>query len=597
MKRILIITIAFFITVCSYGQEKRADRLFIQWNYSKAAELYTKAAAKHPTQDLYYKLGQCYQKMHRYPDAARAYDAVNNLGHYNSAQFYLDYGRVLKATGRYSDAHVAFTTYSQMMPNDTRAQFYASSCDTIIKDRETDLPIHVVSVSSVNSPFSDMCPTPYKDGMVFVSSRKAAGFGSKIYKWDGEYYLHVFSAKKGSTDTSFTNVAPIQSSVINGTYHNGPVCFSKNFDTIYINRVSKELKGNKKKTLNIEQNRIYVAVYKNNSWVSDGEFTYNNDTFSVATPFLSTNGSRLYFSSDMPGGYGGVDLYYCDKQGDSWSKPVNLGPNVNTFGDEKFPTIDSAGNLYFSSDGYAGYGGMDICVAKNINGSFAKASVLKAPFNSAGDDYGITFTKMNKVGFFSSNRNSATGSEDIFYFNLDKDSLPCHVNSVDYVIGYKCPPQNKLVKLDTTLKDTVHHYAFTPTEKKYSVTPENQAIRIHFDFDKYNIRPGDAKILDSVAIYMDRNPGLHVNLNGYCDSRGTYQYNMVLSNKRSNSAENYLAAKGISRKRMHPKGYGKTNFINRCTDGVICSDIEQEQNRRVEILFTPPKNGIVSSTK
>ncbi len=596
MKRILTIAIAVLITASCFAQVKRADRLYAKWDYCKAAHLYEKAAAKHPDQATYYKLGECYQKMHRYADATRAYDEVNKIGHYDNAAFYLDYGLMLKASGRYANAKDAFIMYNQMMPSDQRGQFYASSCDTIIKDQQYDLPIKVAGVSSLNSQSSDLCPVPYKDGIVFISSREANGFGSKIYKWDGEHYLHVFYAKKGNTDTSFSNVAPIQSSVVNEKYHNGPVCFSKNFDTIYINRVSKELKGEKKRTLNIERNKIYVAVYKNNIWVKDEPFQYNSDTFSVATPYLTNNGSRIYFSSDMPGGYGGVDLYYCDKTANGWSKPVNMGPNINTFGNEKFPTMDTAGNFYFSSDGYAGYGGMDICVSKNANGTFEKAAVLKAPFNSSGDDYGITFTKAGKIGYLSSNRNSATGSEDIYYFDIDKDSLPCHVSTDMYVVGYQCPPKHELAVLDTVHTDTVRHFALPPVQKQYSVT-NDEAIRIHFDFDRSNIRARDAKILDSVALFMSKNPDLYASVNGYCDSRGSYSYNIVLSDKRSNAAVNYLASKGVSRKRMLPRGFGKTNFVNSCVEGVICTDMEQEQNRRVEILFGTTKTAIVATDK
>src|SRR5581483_8759206 len=192
---------------------------------------------------------------------------------------------------------------------------------------------------------------------------------------------------------------------LNKTYHNGPVTFSKNYDTIYFNRVSKELKGKEKRTLKVERNKIYTAIYKDGSWTDLKPFQYNNDTFSVATPCLANNGSRIYFSSDMPGGYGGDDIYYCDKLADgSWGKPVNAGPNINTFGDEKCPGVDSAGNLYFSSNGYKGFGGMDICVSKNTKNGFSKSAVLKEPFNSAGDDYGMIFVQNGKVGYFSSNR-------------------------------------------------------------------------------------------------------------------------------------------------------------------------------------------------
>ena len=600
MKKIQIVTLAILISLFATAQTRKADTLFARWEYFKAAKLYEKAAIKNPTQDVYYKLGECYQKMHRYNDAVTAYDKVNGLGHYNNTGFYLNYGLVLKTKERYTDAKVAFKMYADMAPSDTRGVFYMNSCDTILKDHQFDMPVTVIAVSSLNSNSSDLCPMLYKDGVVIISSRKADGHGSKIYNWDGENYLHVFYAKKGKNDTSFGSVTPIESDLINRPYHNGPVCFSRNFDTIYFNSVNKDLKGKKKKTLNIERNKIYFAVNKNGSWVDIKPFQYNNDTFSVATPYLTKDGSRIYFASDMPGGYGGTDIYYCNKQGSSWGKPINMGPNINTFGNEKFPGIDPSGNFYFSSDGYMGYGGMDICVAKAANGSYAQAYVLKAPYNSAADDYGVTFTKEGRIGYFSSNRNGGKGDEDIYYFNLDKDSLPCPITTSMYVIGYKCPPKQKqLAIVDTVIKDTTRKYitANNSVKEDNTVVAKKIIMRIPFDFNKSNIRPDAARVLDSIAKVLHKTPGLNMTVNGYCDSRGTYPYNQTLSEQRSRATVDYLVSKGIAKKRLVPKGYGKTKFLNECTEGVVCTDDKQEVNRRVEMWFTPAKMVTVSSVE
>ncbi|HWY98392.1 MAG TPA: OmpA family protein [Bacteroidia bacterium] len=593
MKKILILAIVAFITTMAPAQTKRPDKLFANWEYYKAAQLYEKAAVKNPTQDIYYKLGQCYQKMHRYNEALVAYDKVYAMGHYTNTAFYLDYGLILKTHERYADAKIAFKTYSDMVPSDKRGAFYMSSCDTAMADHKNDLPVKITAVASLNSNMSDLCPALYKDGMIFISSRKADDKGSKIYSWDGEYYLHAFYTQKGKTDTSFQKIAPIQSSLINKNYLTGPVCFSKNYDTIYFNSVKKELKGKEKKTLNIERNKIYSAVYKNGEWTELKAFQYNSDTFSVATPYITKNGLRIYFSSDMPGGYGGADIYYCDKQANGWSKPVNMGPNINTFGNEKFPTMDSAGDFYFSSDGYIGFGGMDICVSKNVNDNYGKASVLKAPFNSAGDDYGITFIKSGKIGYFSSNRSGGKGDEDIYYFNIDKDSLPCPIVTSTYVVGYKCPPKPQPV----VVKDTVSDVVVQTVKTKSKLGIRKGMMSIHFDLDKATIRPDAIKMLDSIVAVMKNNPEISLNVNGYCDWRGTVLYNQVLSEQRSASTVNYLVSKGIGRKRMLPKGYGKTKFLNMCSEGVECTDIEQEKNRRAEMWFTTAKTVAIISAQ
>ncbi len=599
MKKILIIAIAGFIATFSSAQTEKADTLFAKWDYFKAAQCYAKEAEKKPTQDVYYKLGQCYQKMDRFKEALSAYDKVNAAGAYSNATFYLNYGLILKTGERYADAKVAFTTYNNMMPSDPRGKFYKSSCDTVIADHTTDLYIKITPVLSLNSNASDFCPVIYKDGVVFISSRKTGSHDSRTYAWNGEDYLDIFYAKKRINDTGFEKPEPMESSLINTKYHNGPVCFSKNFDTIYFDRVSKELRGREKKTLNIETIKIYSAVNKNGQWVDLKPFQYNNDTFSVATPYLSKDGSRLYFSSNMPGGYGGNDLYYCVKQGSGWGKPVNMGPNINTFGNEKFPTMDDSGSFYFSSDGYKGYGGMDICVSKNTNGTFGPASVMKAPINSAGNDYGITFTKPGKAGYLSSNRTGGTGDEDIYYFDLNKDNLPCPLVVSDYVIGYKCTPQPKpIAALDSVKPLTlVDNSTIQPVKKKSIATVDKTVMLIHFDLDKSNIRTDDAEILNGIVAKMRMNTALNLVVDGYCDSRGTVPYNQVLSDLRSAATVNYLVSKGIDKKRMLPKGYGKTHIMNKCTDGVQCTDYEFEQDRRVEMKFIPLKKDIVVSDK
>ncbi len=156
MKKILIIAIASVISVMAPAQTRRADTLYARWEYFKAAQLYEKAVTKKATPDVYYKLGQCYQKMHRYKEAVAAYDKVNAAGHYTNAAFYLNYGLILKTNERYADAKIAFKAYSDMVPTDTRGQFYMNFCDTVMADHKFDMPIKITSVSSLNTDASDM---------------------------------------------------------------------------------------------------------------------------------------------------------------------------------------------------------------------------------------------------------------------------------------------------------------------------------------------------------------------------------------------------------------------------------------------------------
>ncbi len=437
MKKIYIILIAVLICSTAIAQTKKADRLFDRWEYFRASKIYEKSAAKTANVDTYYKLGICHQKMNNYKDAMYAFDFVNAAGTYSNPEFYLNYGQVLKNNNKYEQAKIAFKKYNELVPNDPRGIFYYNSIDVVYDDRLTDLPVNISGVIAINTQNADFSPVFHNEGIVFTSNRKTSGH-CKIYGWTGDHYLDLYYAKKGSDNKSFTEVAPFGGKKINKKYHDGPACFSKNGDTIYISRVEKYLQGDDKKALMIERNKIFVSTNNGKKWSKAKPLELNSDNYSVANPYLSPDGLRLYFVSDMPGGYGETDIYYCNRMGSGWSQPINLGPNVNTFNREKYPSLDATGNLYFASDGYQGYGGLDICVALNTNGNFAKAIPMKYPFNSFTDDYSILFIQDEKTGYISSNRSEGgQGDADIFYFDLISDASTSDLKTSEYTIGYK----------------------------------------------------------------------------------------------------------------------------------------------------------------
>lgn len=581
MKKLYILLISLFVISSAIAGTKKADRLYENWEYFKAAKLYKKEAEKRPSADVYFKLGQCYRKMNSYKNLEQAaYDKVNAYGTYKDPIFYLHYGQVLKNNGKNDQAKIAFNKFSELMPNDPRGKFYAESIEIVKRDHQSDEAIKVSNVAVLNSAEADYSPVKYKDGIVFTTSRKTEGHG-KIYSWTGDNYLDLYYAKFTNDKLKFDEIGVFGSEKNNKKYHDGPACFSKNYDTLYVSRVDKTLKGKMKKTLNIERNQIFVSTLKDGEWLTSLPFEYNNDTFSVANPYLSNDGTKLYFVSDMQGGYGQTDIYYCNKQGDSWSTPINMGPNVNTFNREKFPTLDSIGNLYFASDGYQGFGGMDICVSKKTGTYYEKAIPMKTPINSADDDYGILFTQHEKAGYISSNRElNNKGDADIFYFDITKDDLDENLLVSNYTIGY-------VKKLSTPTK------AVAPVMAVVPVKPKPQAFNpyrleqhfIYFDFDKSTLRDQAKLYLDSIVVYMKENPTSSIIITGHCDERGTAKYNLNLSNKRSKVTYQYLTNKGIKKERIDAKGYGLTRMVNKCEDGVICTEAEHQMNRRVEFYF------------
>ena len=575
MKRICLIIIASIFYITAIAKTKKADRLFDQWDYFRAAKLYKKEAAKHPGADIYFKLGECYRKMNLYAEELVAYDKVNAAGIYSDLLFYLNYGQVLKTNGRNSEAKIAFDKYSELAPSDPRGKFFSKSIDIVAEDHQWDELVEVKNVSALNTRNAEICPVLYKDGIVFTSNRESPG-RNKIYGWTGANYLDLYYAQKGAGDLDFSSVAPFGNNKIIKKFNNGPACFSKDFDTIYISRAEKDLKGLEKKTSGIERNKIFSLVMQDGKWTNTFPFYLNNNAYSVANPFLSADGSRIYFVSDMPGGYGETDIYYCNREGSGWSQPVNMGPDVNTFNREKYPALDAKGNFYFSSDGYQGFGGLDICVALNNNGVLAKAIPLKYPINSSANDFGIVFLKDGKTGYITSNRlEGGKGDEDIYYFDLSGENVAKDLVTSVYTIGYRPVPQEVLAVTPNIVPE--------PPLLVEAVQPKD--IYIYFDFDKSGIRDDAIVHLDSVITYMNEFKDQVLQIGGHCDSRGTTALNLNLSLRRSNAAINYLHNKGISLSRMIGTGYGLTQLVNKCAKGVACTEPEHQLNRSVYFHF------------
>ncbi|MDZ4667537.1 MAG: hypothetical protein SGJ00_06605, partial [bacterium] len=304
MKKTYTILLLLLLTTLTYGKTPKADRLYNNWEYFEAAKLYQDEVKSNPSAEVYYKLGLCYMKMNCYKNEEKAaFDQVNSYGNFNKPEFYLYYGQVLRSTGNYAQAKIAFDKYSALVPSDKSGKFFSNSLAIATEDHYWDEKITTSNISMLNTEEADFSPVIYKDGIVFTTSRKTTGH-PKIYPWTGNNYLDLYYAKRGNNDTTFTEIEAFGGKDIVKKYHDGPASFSKNFDTIFTSRVEKDLKGEEKKSLNIERNKIYSATMENNSWSEPIPFPYNSKLYSVAHPFITKDGSRLYFVSNMPGGFG-----------------------------------------------------------------------------------------------------------------------------------------------------------------------------------------------------------------------------------------------------------------------------------------------------
>ena len=407
------------------AQIKKANALFESYNYSQAIPYYLKLTQEADNKDhneAIVKLADCYRLTNDQLNAKIFYAQVVKLPNSKPINWFY-YGQALRYVQEYDLAKDAFLKYAELAPYDPKGKAYAGFCSLV--ENMTDLPslFEVKNALSINSDRSDYGPAFYNEGIIFASDRfnDAAKDGSN--KLISSTSLDIFFARPRYLDEFYQelNVPKSFAGQFNQTNSDGPATFAKHDSIIYFTRseISNEIES--AKSILTNKMKIYWSV-KNNTWSKPEPFFLNSDSYSVGHPSLSPDGKTLYFASDMPGGFGGTDIYSCEWKNDKWSQPKNLGPNVNSFGNEMFPSING-GNLYFASDGWPGFGGLDIFYSKSDKGKWSKPENIGLPMNSPFDDFSLVLDARENKGFFSSNRPGGIGKEDIYACKrLDKNS-------------------------------------------------------------------------------------------------------------------------------------------------------------------------------
>jgi outer membrane protein OmpA-like peptidoglycan-associated protein/tetratricopeptide (TPR) repeat protein len=412
MKNIFLLLAFFAATTCMAQQDDLvlANQLYSKYSYGKAIPLYEKILSKHYSTDAAAHLADCYRRNNQYKEAEKWYEKVVADSSAKATQHLL-YAQVLVSLNKKDKAADHMRKYLEKNPGDaeTKAQMDALNNVEFLKDSA----LFVVKRLTINSINGDMCPTLYKDGIVFASSRE--GGKNKEQDWTSKPYLSLWYSK--GKETSFST--PVMLEMDNNTkFNDGPVSFSADGSQMFITRNYEENGKIVRDKNRIVRLKILYAKNINGKFTEFKEFKYNDKTYSCAHPCISADGNKLYFASDMPGGKGGMDIWVCNKVKGEWEKPVNLGANVNTSGNEVFPFIDAEGNLFFSSNGHPGMGGLDIFKATAENGSFKLIKNSGAPINTTFDDFGYTYDKKNRCGYLSSNRDSKNENDDLFMFKL-----------------------------------------------------------------------------------------------------------------------------------------------------------------------------------
>ncbi|GAA0564859.1 tetratricopeptide repeat protein [Chitinophaga japonensis] len=440
----LFLTIVFTSLLLSvYAQEqprvrRQADEHFMRYEYGNAALLY-EDLIKHRSKvdpEVITRLAYCYRKMNAYEKAAQWYAKATADATHAKAEDWLYYGDALKSLGRYEEAVAQYNKYAQQPGADqARVKDRIAGCDSAkiwLASPDTDFVLR--NAAPANTSYADWGGIFYKTSYALFTSdslrRDELSGKSKRYRrsygWTMQDYARLYLGREDKYGR--ITIRDLSPRLNKFKYHIGPLAYTADYDTVYFTITNPDRPhGKKMKGWPVYGTRrlmVFYSVNKNGAWQKPVPFAYNRpDSFSVGHVALSADGSVLYFASDMPGGYGETDIWYCEKQPDStWGTPKNCGPVINTPEQDEFPTVSGGNVFYYASKGHAGMGGFDIFEASGARDQWSAPVNLHVPRNSPADDFFYTVIH-NEKGFLSSNREGGKGDDDIYFLSFNPEPL------------------------------------------------------------------------------------------------------------------------------------------------------------------------------
>ena len=629
------IILYFFPTHLFSDDLGKANKYYEKYDYQYAIEIYERLLKENPKLEIAQKLANCYRFVNNTVAAEKAYATVLTFPGFEPIN-YVYYGDALKQNAKFEQAKRNYLIYAERLPEKSdEAVKLANSCDAARLWLENpDRNILVTNESDFNSENSDFSPIAYKNGFLFVSDRQflkpIKANSKKVYGWTGNPYLKLYQAQNTNDTLDGSLKLFLMPEQINDQYHSGSATLTKDENTIYFTKAGLVggVEYGKTKDLVLKK-AIYYSVKVNGVWSPAIPFPYNSPlNYSLQHPALSPDGKILYFSSDMPGTLGGMDIFYSENTGSGWGKPVNCGSIINTKNDEVFPYVRNDGKFYFSSKGHITIGGLDLFSSSGAKNTWTDPDNLKAPLNSSKDDFGIFYYQDNLTGFISSNRAGGKGFDDIYRFSEKPKELFFAVQGMVvekqtgkaleglniFLVDKKTGEQKTAISsadgsfkfdlsknADYIVRGDLDKYfskqqgeistkgaaESTIYNVKFEVEKGEEALlvrlnNIYYDFDKFNIRKDAEPELLKVLDFMNTTPNVNVEMRSHTDSRGKATYNMKLSENRAQSAKKYILDKGGDQKRLTAKGFGESQLLNKCADGVKCTDEEHQFNRRTE---------------
>lgn len=641
MKNIFTFIALTFLSITTIDAQdkssKKADKQFSKLEFVKAAESYKKLINNGKSSDyVVAQLAECYYNIFNTVEAEKWYATLAEDS--SDPDIIFKYSQMLKANGKYKLSNKWMNKFVELRPADNRATSFLKNPNYLPKIISKGKRFNVQNLD-INSEYSDFGGALNNNKLYITSSRNTVGLfdlGRWItqrisYGWNNEPYLDIYSFDV--TDSgSYLNEDYLGSN-INTKYHEGLASFD-NEGNMYI---SRESFYENEYVKDPESNNItsLIGIYK----ISKGEknvvaLNINSVEYSVKNPSISSDGKTLYFSSDMPGGFGNFDIYRGDiDENGNINNVENLGQKVNTEGQEMFPFIGDKNNLYFSSDSQLGLGGLDVFFTKEVDGKWASVRNVGIPVNSNADDFAFSMNEATGEGFVSSNRSGGKGSDDIYSIKrlipicdvlltanvmdaktkLGIDSATTSISDKEGNIASTKTSSNegvsefmlvcdeagklivskegynsKIVDLKMSSEEFTSINVMLDPIEKIIVAEKIELNAIYFDFDKSNIKAEAAFELDKLVQIMNKYPEMTVSIESHTDSKGPSSYNQRLSERRAKTTSQYVISKGIDSTRLSSTGKGESNPVVDCTN---CSKDEDQLNRRSEFIITAGNPG------
>ncbi len=614
------------IPIKSFAQKNSlasADQAFSNMAYADALDMYKKAYTDlHSNRDkakkarVLFQIAECYRMMNEPKEEIQAY-AKAIKAKYDDPVCLLYLANADKMMGQYDSAMVYYNKYKDAVPSDPQGTLGVKSCEVAAQLKNNPTRFVVNDEQQLNTKYSDFAPAfaDRRFDELFFTSTRPGSTGDQIDNAIGQNFSDIYETKRDKNG-KWSEPTPLPSPA-NSEGNDGTPCFDKGYKTMYFTRC---LLVNKQQ----QKCKIYSTERRGNTWAQPVELDFQVDSVTYGHPALSPDNTELFFASDLSGGYGQHDIWvsHFDKKNHKWGEPKNLGPEINTPGDEVYPYVRFNGDLYFASDGYPGLGGKDIYVAKKVGpDKWGTPTNMGVPINSEGDDFAITFQGTGDRGFFSSNRLGGRGSDDIYSFELPPllFDLQGHVVNADtkkplekatmHLVGsdgsdvtlttdtggfynfgangnsryikpntsyiLTCSADNVVKAKDVSFiasgSERANETTVALTESKtfvhnFEFQPVTMKTVLHFpkvlyDLDKATLLQQSKDSLNYLVKLLNDNPTICIILDAHTDPQGSYKHNMVLSQARAQACVDYLESQGIDSARLEAKGWGFTRTL------------------------------------